>query len=137
MALKQIGFVELIAAIQKRIEQETGLKCYDAVPLNAESPFYFVEGISKRPDNTKTFFRDLFTIWIHCISEEGESHVGVYELIRGVDEAMTIDIDLPEEYWLMQQTNTGVQNIFDEETGEKHAVCSFEFKVSYGFRTKV
>ena len=37
---KQIGLTDLISAIQKKIEDHTGTKCYDAVTKNAPSPFY-------------------------------------------------------------------------------------------------
>ena len=136
MALKQIGIVELISAIQQRVEDETGLRCYDVVPDNTPSPFYIAEAVSKRPDNSKTFFRDVFTVWIHCIADGKVSSVDVYDMVQALEEAMTEDITLGEDYWLQDQTNTGLQNIFDEATGEKHAVCSFELRVCYGFRTK-
>ena len=139
MALKQIGFVDLISAIKQRVEADTDYTCYDAVPKNAPSPFYFAEAINKRPDNTKTCFRDVFTVNIHCIAqaEDNGSSVGVYEMIQALEEALTVDIDLGTEYWLISQTDTGVQTIFEEETKEKHAVCGFEFRVSYGFKTKI
>ena len=43
MAYKQLGLVELITSIQKRVKSGTGLECYDAVELNAASPFYFAQ----------------------------------------------------------------------------------------------
>ena len=136
MALKQIGFVELVSAVQQRIESETGLRCYDVVPVNAENPFYIAEAVSKKPDNSKTFFRDVFTIWVHCIADGKISSGNVYDMIKQLDEAMTEEIELDTDYWLQDQIDAGVQNIFDEETGEKHAVCAFEFRVCYGFKTK-
>ncbi len=137
MAYKQLGLVELIAAIQKRVKNGTGLECYDAVGLNAASPFYFAQVVGKRPAHTKTMWRDVFTVWIHVIAEKGDSSVQVYELIRKLEEALTDDIELPEEYELIMQTNNGIQTIKTDETGEKHAVISYEFTVCYGFKCKI
>ena len=136
MAYKQIGLVDLISAVQKRVEAGTDCRCYDVVPKNAKSPFYFAEVIGKRPSHSKTMWRDIFTVWIHVIAEPGNSSVQLYEMIQDLDEAMTEDIALPEEYELIMQTNNGIQTIKKDETGEKHAVVTFEFMVCYGFRCK-
>lgn len=139
MTLMQLGLVDLIAAVQTLVEAKTGLRCYDAVPQNAESPFYFAEVVGKRPDNSKTMFRDVFTVYIHVIAPPDEfgSSKAVYELIQKLDEAFTEDITLPEDFWLIWQKNSGLQVIKKDETEEKHAVCSFEFCISYGFKTKI
>lgn len=137
MAYKQMGLVDLIAAIQSKVEQKTGIKCYDAVPQNAPSPFYYAEVVGKRPAHSKTMWRDVFTVWIHCIAQQQASSVPVYHLIQGLEEALTEDIDLPEDYELVMQTNNGVQTIKTDETGEKHAVLAYEFMVCYGFKCKI
>ncbi len=137
MAYKQMGLVDLIAAIQSKVEQKTGIKCYDAVPQNAPSPFYYAEVVGKRPAHSKTMWRDVFTVWIHCIAQQQTSSVPVYHLIQSLEEALTEDIDLPEDYELVMQTNNGVQTIKTDETGEKHAVLAYEFMVCYGFKCKI
>lgn len=137
MAYQKLSPVTLIAAIQNKIEENTGIRCYDAVPENAESPFYFAEITRILPANTKTMFRDNYTVWIHCIAEESKSSVGVYQLIEGVQEALTEDIVLPEPFDLVMQTDSGVQTIKTDETGEKHAVETFDFMVCYGFKCKI
>lgn len=137
MAYKQMGLVDLIAAIQSKVEQKTGIKCYDAVPQNAPSPFYYAEVVGKRPAHSKTMWRDVFTVWIHCIAQQQASSVPIYHLIQGLEEALTEDIDLPEDYELVMQTNNGVQTIKTDETGEKHAVLAYEFMVCYGFKCKI
>lgn len=134
---KQLGFVDLISAIQKKVKECTGIVCYDAVPQNAPSPFYFAEVVGKRPAHSKTMYRDVFTVWIHVIAEPGESSVQVYDLIQRLEEALTEDISLPEEFELIMQTNNGVQTIKTDETNEKHAVLSYEFMVCYGFKCKI
>lgn len=133
---KQIGFVDLIKSIQSVVKKNTGLECYDHVDLNTKSPFYYAEAVGKRPSHSKTMYRDIFTIWIHCIAEESTSSVPVYNMIQELEEALTEDIVLPDPYQLVMQTNTGVQTIKTDETGEKHAVVAFEFMICYGFRCK-
>lgn len=137
MAYRQLGLVELIAAIKARIESGTGITCYDAVPDNAESPFFFAEVVGKRPAHSKTMWRDIFTVRIHAIAEPGDSSVQIYELIQSLEEALTEDIILPEEFQLVMQTDNGVQTIKKDETGEKHAVLAYEFMVCYGFKCKI
>ena len=141
MAYQRLGLVDLIKAIQAKVEARTGLPCYDAVPVDAPSPFYFAEVAKVLPANTKTMFRDNFTVWIHCISEppapgDPVSSVGVYNLIEGLQEALTEDIELPEPFELVMQTDGGVQTIKTDETRERHAVVVYDFMVCYGFRCK-
>ena len=134
---KQIGLTDLISAIQKKIEVHTGTMCYDAVPENAPSPFYFAEIIGKRPAHSKTMWRDIFTVWIHAVAEPGKSSVKIYRLIQELEEALTEDIELPEGFYLIMQTNNGVQTIKTDETNEKHAVLAYEFMICYGFKCKI
>ena len=61
MSYKQMGLVELISAIQKKVENKTELKCFDAVPENEPSPFYYAQVVAKRPAHSKTMWRDRFT----------------------------------------------------------------------------
>lgn len=133
----QLGLLDLIAAVQEKVEDKTGLKCYDAVPDNASSPFYFAEVVGKRPAHTKTMWRDIFTVWIHAIAEPTDSSVPVYRYIQMLEEALTEDIQLPEEFELVRQTNNGVQAIKTDETNEKHTVLAYEFMVCYGFKWKI
>lgn len=137
MAYKQMGLVDLISAIQNKVEEGTGLRCYDAVPVNKPSPFYYAEVVGKRPAHSKTMWRDIFTVWIHAIAEPGESSVQIYELIQNLEEALTEDIELSEEYELIMQTNNGIQTIKTDETKEKHAVLAYEFMVCYGYKCKI
>ena len=134
---KQLGLVDLIHGIQAKVEEKTGVKCYDAVPRNAPSPFYFAEVIGKRPAHTKTMYRDVYTVWIHAIAQPGNSSVQIYEMIQQLEETLTEDISLPEGFELILQVSNGVQTIKTDETNEKHAVLSFEFTVCYGFKCKI
>lgn len=137
MAYQKLSPVTLIAAVQEKVEALTGLRCYDHVPLNEASPLYFAEIIRIQPANSKTMFRDVYSVAIHCIAEESSSSVGVYNLIENLQSALSEDINLPEPFTLVMQTDNGVQTIKTDESGEKHAIVSYDFTVCYGFICKL
>ena len=137
MAYQKLSPVTLIAAVQKKVEALTGLRCYDHVPLNEASPLYFAEITRIQPANSKTMYRDVYSVAIHCIAEENPSSVGVYNLIENLQSALSEDIILPEPFTLVMQTDNGVQTIKTDESGEKHAIVNFDFMVSYGFMCKI
>lgn len=137
MAYQKLSPVTLIAAVQEKVEALTGMRCYDHVPLNAASPLYFAEITRIQPANSKTMFRDVYSVAIHCIAEESPSSVGVYNLIENLQSALSEDISLPEPFTLLMQTDNGVQTIKTDESGEKHAIVNFDFMVSYGFMCKI
>ena len=132
MAYQKLSPVTLIAAVQEKVE-----RCYDHVPLNEESPLYFAEITQIQPANSKTMFRDVYSVAIHCIAEESPSSVGVYNLIENLQSALSEDITLPEPFELVMQTDNGVQTIKTDESGEKHAIVSYDFTVCYGFICKL
>ena len=137
MAYQKLSPVTLIAAVQDKIEALTELKCYDHIPINEESPLYYAEITRIQPVNSKTMFRDVYSVAIHCIAEESPSSVGVYNLIENLQSALSEDISLPEPFELVMQTDNGVQTIKTDESGEKHAIVNFDFMVCYGFRCKI
>ena len=137
MAYQKLSPVTLIAAVQDKIETLTDLRCYDHVPMNEESPLYFAEITRIQPANSKTMYRDVYSVAIHCIAEESPSSVGVYNLIENLQSALSEDIALPEPFTLVMQTDNGVQTIKTDESGEKHAIVNFDFMVSYGFICKI
>ena len=61
----------------------------------------------------------------------------IHKLIEDLQEAMTEDIELPEPFELIMQTDGGVQTIKTDETKEKHAIVSYTFMVCYGFKCKI
>lgn len=134
--LKQLGIVDLIAAVQEKVKANTELECYDAIPHNAPSPFYYVEFVGKRPAHTKTMYREVMSTWIHAIASPGDSKVEVYDLIQSLEEALTETVELPEGFELILQTNNGTQTIKQDETNEWHAVIQMDFMVCYGFKCK-
>lgn len=133
---KRLGLVDLISAIQLKVEDKTGLKCYDAVPSDAPSPFYFAEVVQKKADNTKTMLRDVFTVFIHAVAEPTGSSEKIYDLIQKLEEALSEEIELPEEFELILQTENGLQALKTDETDEKHVVISYDFTVCYGYKFK-
>lgn len=137
MAYQKLSPVTLVAAVQEKVEALTGLRCYDHVPLNEASPLYFAEITRIQPANSKTMYRDVYSVAIHCIAEESPSSVGVYNLIENLQSALSEDISLPEPFTLVMQTDNGVQTIKTDESGEKHAIVNFDFMVSYGFMCKI
>lgn len=137
MAYQKLSPVTLIAAVQEKVEALTGLRCYDHVPLNEASPLYFAEITRIQPANSKTMYRDVYSVAIHCIAEESPSSVGVYNLIENLQSALSEDISLPEPFTLVMQTDNGVQTIKTDESGEKHAIVNFDFMVCYGFMCKI
>ena len=137
MAYQKLSPVTLVAAVQDKVEALTGLRCYDHVPLNEASPLYFAEITRIQPANSKTMYRDVYSVAIHCIAEESPSSVGVYNLIENLQSALSEDISLPEPFTLVMQTDNGVQTIKTDESGEKHAIVSYDFTVCYGFICKL
>ena len=137
MAYQKLSPVTLIAAVQEKVEALTGLRCYDHVPLNEASPLYYAEITRIQPANSKTMYQDVYSVAIHCIAEESPSSVGVYNLIENLQSALSEDISLPEPFELVMQTDNGVQTIKTDESGEKHAIVSYDFTVCYGFICKL
>ena len=137
MAYQKLSPVTLVAAVQDKVETLTELRCYDYVPINEASPLYFAEITRIQPENSKTMYRDVYSVAIHCIAEESPSSVGVYNLIENLQSALSEDIILPEPFTLVMQTDNGVQTIKTDESGEKHAIVSYDFTVCYGFICKL
>lgn len=134
--LKQYSIINLIKAIQKRVEDSTGMKCYDHVDLNTPSPFYYAEFVRSTPANTKTMFRTNYEIYIHVIAEPNSSSVPMLKYIEMLEEAMTEDIKIDDPYFLNEQRYNGVLSQQTDDTNEKHAITDFNFIVTYGYMMK-
>ena len=132
-----MNITDLMKAVQTQIKNGTGLPCYDSVPENAASPFYFMTYAGSQPADTKTMYVDRHTVDIHIIADVSPSSVPVFRYIQALEQAMTEDISIPREYKLVRQSSGGVRTIQDDESGEKHAVMSFTFLISYGYKTKI
>lgn len=134
--INKLGPLAIHKSVKDKIEALTGLRCYDEVPLNTPSPFYKVELVGIVPDNTKTMWVDMYEVYIHAVAAASGSSTGIYKMIEDCEEAMTEAVVLPKDYHLLSQTCTGMQSLLSEETGEKHAVLGFQFRVCYGFKVK-
>ena len=136
--LKKLSLLDLHKPIQDRIEEGTDLRCLDDIPKNEPAPFTYLEFVNSLPRNTKTMFVQEYIVHIHILSAAATSSVQHYKNIQAVDEALTEYIGLPEGYDLWGQSESGlVSNYKEPETGERHAVLAFIFKVSYGFKIKI
>lgn len=135
--LKQFPITDLIKAVQERVKNGTGKKCLDHVEQNEQSPFYYVEFIQSKPVKSKTMYVMDYTVYVHIIAEPSDSSVPVYKYIQELEEALTQDVDIPEPYNLVMQVDRGVISIYQDETGEKHGIVAFDFRISYGFKCKI
>lgn len=133
---KQLNLTDLLKSIKKQVETNTELKCYDVTPDNAPSPLVYAEIVGLKNTDNKTMFCKSYSVWLHVISEEVKSSVPLHKYIADVQEAMTEDVELPEGFTLIMQTDNGIQTIKTDESGEKHAVLEFEFRVCYGYKFK-
>ena len=135
--LKKLSLIDLVKGIKTKLEEKTNTPCHDEPPVNAPAPLYYIEVVSIRPENTKTMWCEVYTVWVHIIGEDKQGNVQMYNLIQEAEEAMTEGITLPEEVELVLQTSQGIIVNKKDESGEKHVVIAYDFKVSYGFRCKV
>ena len=136
--LKILSFTDLHKAVQDKLSKNTELSVYDVPPENEPAPLVYLEVVGKRLDPHKTMYKETFTVYIHAIAskESNRGKTPVYDLINQVEEALTENVILPECFQLIGQVETGVISMQRDESGEWHAILSFEFKVLYGYMTK-
>lgn len=134
--LKQLNLTDLVGAVKARLEGNTTLPIYDVPPKNAPSPLVYVEVVGVEPRDSKTMYLKDYTLWLHVIADETASSVPLYQRIQDVNEAMTEDIELPECFTLVMQSDNGIQTIKTDESGEKHAVLEYGFRVCFGYKLK-
>lgn len=134
--IRKISITTLMAKIIDLVEKNTGKRCYDAVPLDADAPFYFLELVSVKPKNAKSMYIDSYNFQLHAIATVDYSSVKIQQLIQDLEEALTEDIQLEEPYNLIRTIDNGVSVIKTDETGEKHAVIPVSYEISYGFICK-
>lgn len=133
---KQMNLTDLLAAIKERVEAGTDLTMFDHTPINEPSPLVYGEVVGVRPADTKTMYCKIYEVYLHVIAEESISSIPINHHIQHVQEAMTEDIVLPVGLTLVSAMDEGIQTIKDDESGEKHAVLLYSFKISYGFKAK-
>lgn len=135
--LKKLGLFTFHKLLKQHIERLTGLPCYDDVPKDAEPPFYILEVVGKTQNNTKTLYREEIQTWVHIIAPDFVGSTAVYQLIQKLEEALTVSVQIPEEFTLLDQQCSDMQVIKTDPTDEKHAVIECRFVICYGYRTKL
>lgn len=135
--LQRLSIGAFIGYLIDHIEDRTALRCYDD-PNNKESPFYSVQIVKTEPADTKTMYVDVYEVWIHCISEPVKpySNAPVLALVQNLEEVMTQELALPRPFMIQRQVYNGLQTLKKDESDEGHAVLSFAFHISYGYRCK-
>lgn len=136
MMYRKLGFAELAAAVLEVLRENTRYDVYDAVPEDAPSPFLFAEVVGKRDSSSKTTWKETFTVNIHCIAEPSDARTQVYQMIQEAEEAMTAPLSMPSGVECLLQSETGVQSMRMDDTGEWHAVIGYEIMTSYGLKIK-
>lgn len=139
--IQKLSFTTVLAAVIKKVEENTCLRCYDGVPNNAPTPFYFAEIAGQIPDPSKTMWKERYQIFIHAFApgtKDGtSSSIYIFDAIQKLEESLTEAIEIPEDYELIMQTPTGVQQILDEQDGTKHAIMGYDFTIFYGYKMKI
>lgn len=132
---RQLNITDLFKGIKERIETSTPFKCYDIPPENAPSPLVIMDLIRMDPADTKTMYVKKYTVNLHVI---GAPRTGseILNHLTEIQEAMTEEIQIPECFNLLSQDDLGIQSIYTDETGERHAILSYMFTVNYGLKIK-
>lgn len=133
MRYQRYDSAAVVRAVQAAVESGTGLRCYDAVPFGAHSPFYYVQLVGAKPSDTKTTYGDRVSVWVHAVAaaERNGGSGGIYRMIRALEQAMTAGCALDPPVQLVRQRADGLQSLRTDETREKHAVMGYTFEVAY------
>ncbi|TLQ07563.1 DUF5072 domain-containing protein [Marinilactibacillus psychrotolerans] len=136
--LQKISFTSILAEVIQKVEANTGLECYDAIPVNAQKPYYHAEFIGSIPEPSKTMQKDRYQIEIHVFADApGNSSVQLYDSIHKLEEALTEVIELPGDYEVTLQIPNGVSQIMEELDESKHAVIGYDFVVFSDYKMKI
>lgn len=136
--LQKLSFTSVLAAVIQKVQSNTGLRCYDGVPLNAAKPFYHAEFLGSIPEPGKTMQKDRYQVVIHVYADASEgSSVQIYDAIHKLEEALSEEIVLPGDYEVTLQTPNGVSQILNEVDKSKHAVIGYDFVVFSGYKMKI
>lgn len=136
--LQKLSFTDILASVIQKVQANTGLRCYDAIPTDAPMPFYHAEFIGSIPEPSKTMQKDRYQIVIHAFADAlNGSSVQIYDAIHKLEEALTEEIELPGDYEVTLQIPNGVSQILHEADGSKHAVVGYDFVVFSGYKMKI
>lgn len=134
--LQKLSFTSVLASVIQKVEQNTGLNCYDSVPKDTPLPFYHAEFLGSVPEKSKTMQKDRYQVVIHVFTE-GTGSVKVFDAIQKLEEALSEDIVLPDDYEVTLQVPNGVSQIITEADGSKHAILGYDFVVFSGYKMKI
>ncbi|WOD61762.1 DUF5072 domain-containing protein [Niallia taxi] len=134
--LQKLSFISVLAGVIQKVEENTGLRCYDAVPKDNPVPYYHAEMLGSIPEKSKTMQKDRYQVVIH-VHTEGNGSTKVFEAIQKLEEALTEDINLPGDYKVTLQVPNGVSQILNEADGTKHAIVGYDFVVFSGYKMKI
>lgn len=134
--LRQLSLVTLQSAVQSIISAGTDAPCYDVAPMGQAAPYYLVETAGKRAEHTKTMFCDVVTFHVHCVAAQGEDYKNVYSMMQKAEEALTVEVCLPEGFSVLRQSEMKLVDLRQAENGETHAILAYEIKICYGFVVK-
>lgn len=137
MQKKRLSIALFLGILIDEVSNRTGIKCVDE-PDNEQSPLYGIEFVSSKPSDTKTMYVDAYEVWFHCISKPTEpySNAPVLELVQKLEEALSYEIPVPEPFVLCGQDYQGLQTLKRDPSDEGHAVLSYTFRITYGFKCK-
>ena len=65
----KLSFTTVLAAVIQKVEQNTGLRCYDSIPKDAKMPFYHAEMVGSIPEKSKTMQKDRYQVFIHVFAD--------------------------------------------------------------------
>lgn len=135
--MKRLGIEQFLGYLIEHITKHTGIKCYD-FPNNVPSPLYSVDIESTEQERTKTMYLEIYNIDIHCISAKSNpySNAPVLKLVGRLEEALSTDVVLPDPYQIYLQDYKGLLTVKRDESGEGHAVVSYQFSVCSGYICK-
>ena len=133
--IKKLSFIDVLGNVIALIEEKTGKRCYDAIPLNAPLPHYHAEIVGQEPVPHKTMWLESFTVYVHSFAK-GPGSTGVYNAIQALEEAFTMRLELPEGYQVLMQQPMGLQMMMTDDDGTRHAVTGYKITVLYGYKSK-
>ncbi|RDW17047.1 DUF5072 domain-containing protein [Oceanobacillus arenosus] len=134
--MQKLSFTDVLASVIKKVQANTGLRCYDSVRKDAPMPYYHAEFLGSIPEKSKTMEKDRYQVVIHVFTE-GDGSTKVFEAIHKLEEALTEEIELPGDYEVTLQVPNGVSQILDEADETKHAVIGYDFVVFSGYKMKI
>lgn len=143
---EKLNFTDVISAVQKKLNEHLkkyspDLKCYDVPPKNVPIPFVYAEYSELLPAASKTMNLDEHTVLIHIVCDGTNSNKQLFDLVHVVAEALTEEIELNNKnFFLVSQTAQGTQSLgrdYESADNDVHAVLSYSFLISSGYKIKV